>query len=265
MREINLLWMYPDILNLHGDRGNIMAFIKIAESMGAALNITKSNSAAEMPDLEDIDIIYAGAGQLRNMKSVAEDLKTKSDEIESFVNSGKYILVLGTTGCVFGNKASTNDGEVFSGLGLLKMNAKELDRTEMPMLTREVYGDDIYCKPDESTEIIGCQIQRMDFTLEDGQMPFARLLYGYGNNCGGDDEGAVYNNLIFTNVMGPLMACNPWFGVKILGDILQKKGEPQTDSPNNLSYMTYALESLKLKKQFIKDKKKLPGIIYKEF
>lgn len=269
MREINLLWMYPDILNLHGDRGNIMALMQIAESLQVKLNVTKSNSAEGAGDFNDFDMVYFGAGQLRNMQTVAEDLKTRADNISSFVESGKYVLVLGTTGCVFGKEISFSGGEKCQGLGILNMNAKELERTEMPMLTKEVYGDDIYCVCDDSTEIIGCQIQRMDFTLEQGQKPFAKVIYGYGNNCKDGTEGAVCNNLIFTNTMGPLMSCNPWLGRKIFEDILQKKGESvensPVDSPLSVSYMDYAVESLKLKKQFIKEKKKLPGIIYKEF
>lgn len=33
MNEINILWMYPDILNLHGDRGNIMAFERVRRNV----------------------------------------------------------------------------------------------------------------------------------------------------------------------------------------------------------------------------------------
>ena len=29
--EINLAWMYPDILNLHGERGNAQAFKHVAD------------------------------------------------------------------------------------------------------------------------------------------------------------------------------------------------------------------------------------------
>ena len=42
--KMNLVWLYPDILNLHGDRGNVMAFKKIAESMDVELNIIKVGS-----------------------------------------------------------------------------------------------------------------------------------------------------------------------------------------------------------------------------
>lgn len=43
MEEINLAWMYPDILNLHGDRGNIMAFERIANIFDIKLNVHRIN------------------------------------------------------------------------------------------------------------------------------------------------------------------------------------------------------------------------------
>ena len=33
MNKLNITWCWPDILNLHGDRGNVMALVRIAEKM----------------------------------------------------------------------------------------------------------------------------------------------------------------------------------------------------------------------------------------
>ena len=34
MNTLNITWLYPDLLNLHGDRGNLMAFERVGKAMG---------------------------------------------------------------------------------------------------------------------------------------------------------------------------------------------------------------------------------------
>ena len=38
---VNVAWMYPDILNLHGERGNAKAFELVSKKMGVKLNIDR--------------------------------------------------------------------------------------------------------------------------------------------------------------------------------------------------------------------------------
>ena len=42
--ELNILWIYPDILNLPGDRGNLMAFEKIGKLLDIKVNVNKVES-----------------------------------------------------------------------------------------------------------------------------------------------------------------------------------------------------------------------------
>lgn len=257
--EINVLWLYPDKMNLHGDRGNMMAIANIADSLGIKLNIIRANTASEAGDVSLADLIYIGPGQMRHMKNFTDDLRTIEADLKSYVENGGYFLIIGSSGCMLSKNFTRYDGSVESGLGILDMTAKELDRTKMPYVTREVYGDDILFKTDDGMEIAGCQIQCMDFDLKNAQ-PFGKVIYGYGNNTMDGTEGARYKNVIFTNTVGPLFSLNPWLAVQILSDIAKKKGSDAEFDENSVSYMDFAKESIKLRKQFIKEKHKLPGI-----
>lgn len=260
--EINIVWLYPDILNLHGDRGNVMALLKIGEAMELPVNLIKVNNADELPDLEAVDLIVMGAGQLRDIDYVKNDMLKYEEKLRAYVEQDGYILITGSTGCIFGSKYYLEDGKEAAGLGIFDMEARALNRTKMPMLTKEVYGDDIYWKTEDGMEIIGCQIQRMDFKLGGSTTPLGRLVYGYGNNCRDDKEGARYKNVLFTNTVGPLLSGNPWFGIKILKEAAARKGlETAEPDEQKLDYLKMAKNSFALKKAFIKDKKKLPGII----
>ena len=260
---MKLLWMFPDILNLHGDRGNVMALSSIARAMGLNLEIVKASDADSVPDPGGVDLVLLGAGQLRDMPTVAEALSPLREAFRSYAEAGGAVLATGSGGCLLGTAFYPEGGEPCEGLGLLDMTARELCRTAQPMLTKEVYGDDIYWRTEEGTEIIGCQIQRMDFTLGASCRPLGETLYGYGNDLSGA-EGAKIGNVLFTNTVGPLLACAPWFGVKLLSGIAERRGEDISGfREEDVPFMAYARASFSKKRAFILEKKKLPGIVNK--
>ncbi|MBQ9936375.1 MAG: hypothetical protein IJO70_11060 [Lachnospiraceae bacterium] len=255
--NINIAWVYPDILNLHGDRGNMMAIEKIAEAMGIEANITKINYGENI-NFENTDFIFMGAGELRDVEHVVEKLDV--DGFKSYVEAGGYVLAIGSTGCVLGKTLTIENGKVINGLGILDINAKELCRTKMPYVTKEVYGDDIWWTY-KDMEIIGNQIHRVDYTLGNVE-PLGEVNYGYGNDLGGK-EGARYKNVILTNTVGPLLTANPWMGADLICEIMKAKGNEVSADLDKLEFMEYAKEAIELRKKFIKDKFKLPGIIHK--
>lgn len=256
--NLNIAWVYPDILNLHGDRGNMMAIEKIASAMGVNANIKKVNYGDSI-DFENTDLVFMGAGQIRDMEHVLEKISGSADAFKEYVENGGYVLAIGSTGCVLGKKLTLENGYEIKGLEILDITAKELNRTKMPYVTKEVYGDDLWWKYDDM-EIIGCQIHRVDYTLGDVK-PLGQVVYGYGNDLGGS-EGVRYKNVIHTNTVGPLLSSNPWFGERLIKEIMAEKGENVDGDINKLEFFSYAKESMELKKNFIKDKFKLPGIIH---
>lgn len=255
--NINIAWVYPDILNLHGDRGNMMAIEKIAVAMGIEVKITKINYGENI-DFENTDLVFMGAGELRDIEHVLE--KLDAEGFKSYVEAGGYVLAIGSTGCVLGKTLTVEGGKIINGLGILDITAKELCRTKMPYVTKEVYGDDIWWTY-KDMEIIGNQIHRVDYTLGNAE-PLGEVLYGYGNDLGGN-EGARYKNVILTNTVGPLLTANPWFGADLICEIMKAKGDEVSADLENLEFLEYAKESIELRKKFIKDKFKLPGIIHK--
>ncbi len=255
----NIAWVYPDILNLHGDRGNIMAIEKIASAMGIETNINKIGYGDTI-DFDNTDLLFMGAGQLRDVEHVVKAMSSFADDLKTYVEKGGYVLAIGSTGCMLGKSLSLENGETVAGLGILDITAKELNRTKMPYVTKEVYGDDIWWKY-KNMDIIGCQIQRVDYTLGDVE-PLGEVVYGYGNNLGGS-EGARYKNVLLTNTVGPLFSANPWFGAEVIRNIMDSKGEEVSPDLEKLEFLSYAKEAIELKKKFIKEKFKLPGIIHK--
>lgn len=192
MEELNIVWAYPDMLNLHGDRGNVMALERIAKQMDIKTNIKRIDSYEDKIDFNSADIIFFNPGELKVMPSIIEALEKQREELEEYINNEKIIVVIGTTGSIMAKETKRIDGSSIKGLGILDMNCTE---------RKMVYGDDIHFSlvEDSSQELIGCQIQMIDTELQ-SDISFGQIIYGMGNNSG-KSEGAKYKNVIFTNTL----------------------------------------------------------------
>lgn len=192
MEELNIVWAYPDMLNLHGDRGNVMALERIAKQMDIKTNIKRIDSYEDKIDFNSADIIFFNPGELKVMPSIIEALEKQKEELEEYINNEKIIVVIGTTGSIMAKETKRIDGSSIKGLGVLDMNCTE---------RKMVYGDDIHFSlvEDSSQELIGCQIQMIDTELQ-SDISFGQVIYGMGNN-NGKREGAKYKNVIFTNAL----------------------------------------------------------------
>ena len=172
MNEINLVWLYPDILNLHGERGSIQAFKKVADNLGIKLNIIRIDDYSQEIDFEKIDIMIFLPGELKVMPIIKDTLSKKQEEIYQYILANKYLIAVGTTGALLGKKIIRQNGEEQEGLSLLDFNVKE---------RKMVIGDDLYFYVRETKqEIIGSQIQMIDIE-ENCEQPLGSIIYGYGN------------------------------------------------------------------------------------
>lgn len=234
-KEINLAWMYPDILNLHGERGNAKCFKYVANLLGITLNIDRIDNIEEQIDFEKYDILLFNCGEMKVVKTMLEFLNPQIDKLKNYIANEKYILLSGTTSSLFGNKITLLDGTNFEGLKILNADFKERNM---------VIGDDLYFTLDDGTEILGSQIQMVDVMVND-ETPLGTIKYGYGN-IGNSFEGIRKENIIYTNCLGPAFVKNPWFAEKILRDICSKKEiEIKDEIKPNYEIETKSLESCK--------------------
>jgi CobQ-like glutamine amidotransferase family enzyme len=205
-KTLNLFWMYPDILSLHGERGNIQSFKKTSENLGINLNITRIDQYKDNIDFENADIIMFLPGELKVMPQIVETLEQYKEQLYKYILNNKYIIATGTSMAIFAKQIVRENGEEIKGLGLLDMLITE---------RKSVIGDDIYFNIEETKqEIIGSQIQMIDIELAETK-PLGKVNYGYGNN-GTMYEGAREKNLLCTNALGPVFVKNPWWTEEII-------------------------------------------------
>ena len=245
-KTLNITWLYPDLLNLHGDRGNLMAFKSVGEKMGLQVNINRVDTFSQEINFDESDIIFMNAGEIKTVKSIVENIKKYGDAIYDYAEKGKVIVAIGTTGAVLGKELKRCDSTTIDCLGLLDVNAVE---------RKEIYGDDIHftLNDENKTEIVGVQIHLVDFFNENTSQPLGNIVYGKGNNDCDYTEGCRKNNVIFTNALGPVFVKNPWFTQMVIKDALKAKG---IDDIEELDDSVFDIErkSAELIKLFIKNK-----------
>ena len=245
---LNVVWAYPDILNLHGDRGNIFAIKKVAELLDIETKITKIEKYEEKIDFENADIILFNVGEVKVMPTIIEALKKQEKELKEYIEQGKIIILIGTTGCIMAKETLRKDSSKFEGLGILDMQCTEREN---------VYGNDLHCvlRENENIEIMANQIQLIDTKLN-SDIAFGTVKYGMGNN---DElkltEGAKYKNVIFTNALGPVLVKNPWYTEKIIKLAMENKGE-KIEKDINKEQFEIETKSMECIKKFIENKRK---------
>ena len=243
---LNITWLYPDLLNLHGDRGNLMAFEKVGKKMGLDVTINRIDTFAQAIDFENSDIIFMNAGELKTVSSIVENIKKYGNAVYEFVEAGKPLIAIGTTGAVLIDSTKRTNGSTVEGLGII--HAEAIER-------KEIYGDDLHFSltEEETFELMAVQIHLVDFFLKDEKDALGKLIYGKGNNDTDSTEGGKYKNAIFTNALGPVFVKNPWYTERIINEALKAKGlEPA--APIEDSFFEIERNSFKTIGAFIKQK-----------
>lgn len=131
---IKLLHLYPDIMNLYGDYGNIVMLKKHIEDQGFSVILDKKSIGDEI-NFDEYSFVYIGSGTEKSMDRVLKDLQRYKDKLEKYINDKKFILATGNSFEMFGAKI---DGD--EGLNIFDFEVKrEKDRTTSDIIYNSDY------------------------------------------------------------------------------------------------------------------------------
>lgn len=243
METIKAGVLFPDTLYLHGERGNQLALKRVAKEAGYDLDVEKITMADDFHPL-DYDILFMPAGELVRAQAVREKLMPVRNELIGFIESGRPLIVIGTSAAFFGDEITYRNGDKTQGLGLIPVDFHENDA---------VYGDDLWYKAKyhgKSFELVGNQIMMADWERKGGK-PFGSIRYGYGNKKG-PFEGVMMENSVFTNTLGPLLVLNPDFTLEVIRTAAENKHIKTEEQPVD---MTLEMKGRDARKAFIRQKR----------
>lgn len=201
--ELNICHLYPDILNLYGDRGNIITMKRRLESRGIKVNIDEC-SIGQPLNADKYDIFFIGGGQDFEQEVLLRDLSSgKAQDIRTAVEEEKTFLAICGGYQMLGQYYKTWDGvqlDFIGAIGVHTIGAKERMIGNYMFRTTPESGD---------TVVVGFENHSGKTYLSEQVAPLGMMLSGNGNNGEDKTEGARYKNVFGTYSHGSLLPKNP--------------------------------------------------------
>lgn len=213
MQEITILHLYPDLLNLYGDIGNISCLQKRLEWRGYPVKVVRCTSDDDQIDLEHTDIVFIGGGSDREQKIVCSKLLEKKQQLSEYVEKdGVVVAVCGAYQLL--GKYYKLDDETIEGLSILDITT---ERGETRLIGNVIAKCDLFEQPIVGFENHGGR------TIINHHKPLAKIIKGYGNTGETGYEGVHYKNVFATYIHGPLLPKNPQLCDAILTCALKRR------------------------------------------
>ena len=183
--------LYPDLLNLYGDRGNIACLMKRCIWRGIEAETIEFNTGDQI-DFSKLDIVLLGGGSDREQAIVCKSLLEIQSEFKDYVEDGGVVIAVCGGYQLLGKYYKLeNDNFVLDS-----------ELVDMPVVGFENHGGRTYLN---------------------GNKPFGKVLYGAGNDGKSGYEGVVYKNVIGTYLHGPLLPKNPQVSDYLIRKALERK------------------------------------------
>lgn len=206
MYELNICHLYPDLLNLYGDRGNIIAIARRSQWRGIKVNISDI-SIGDKFDAEKYDIIFLGGGQDFEQEVIQDDvLNKKGNEIRNAIENDKIFLAICGGYQLLGNYYKTWDGkeiEFLRALDLWTIGSKKR------MIGNFCFECDFLKTDSFDGRVVGFENHSGRTYLGPSVRPLGKIVKGYGNNGEDGFEGAIYKNVYCSYSHGSLLPKNP--------------------------------------------------------
>ena len=211
-RKITIGHLYPDLLNLYGDRGNIACLMQRCKWRGIEAETIEFELNDEI-DFTKLDIVLLGGGSDREQMIVCQKLKSIQKDFKDYVEDGGVVIAVCGGYQLLGKYYRTEDG-IIEGLDLVDLYTEQEGGR---LIDNVVLNSDLFDLPVEGFENHGGR------TYINGNKPFGKVLYGSGNDGKSGYEGVVYKNVIGTYLHGPLLPKNPQVSDYLIARALERK------------------------------------------
>ena len=183
--------LYPDLLNLYGDRGNIMCLQYRCRQRGIQVTVDEI-SVGDPFDHTKYDLLFIGGGQ---------DFE---QEVVLAICGGYQML---------GKYYQTYTGERLDYIGAVDFyTVGEKER---------LIGN--YAFDTEFGRVIGFENHSGRTYLGKGVAPLGKMVSGYGNNGRDGTEGVHYKNTFCTYSHGPVLPKNPALADKLIETAMRRR------------------------------------------
>ena len=214
---MRILHLYPNLMNLYGDYGNLKVLISHLKDLGIEVQLDRKEINEDF-DIFSYDLVYMGSGTESKQLAALNDLMKHALEIREYLEQDKVLLFTGNAMELLGESIDDH-----KALGILNFKVRITDKR---------YTGDVIMDNDELGKIVG--FINKSSLIENGQ---DHKLFSYdfkdNNLTDNDYEGWRYHNGFGTHIIGPVLIKNPPFMDLIIrlvsGDKYQKITYPYED------------------------------------
>ncbi len=209
--KLTVCWMYHDIMDLYGDRGNIMVLKKRCLDRGITFDLQICGIGDDI-DLSTFDLVFFGGGADREQSLIIDDLKKRKANIQQALDKQTFFFLVCGGYQLFGKYYIDANGNKMEGLGFFDYETKA-------GLNKERCIGNIVIECDmEGERFLVVGFENHGGQTKNVQTPFGDVLAGYGNDVSSKKEGFYNGQVLGTYLHGPLLPKNPK-----LADIIIKK------------------------------------------
>jgi CobQ-like glutamine amidotransferase family enzyme len=202
-RPLRIAHLYPSLLNVAGDGGNLMAIQRRAQWRGIPVDVVAVEKG-ETPNFRKFDIVLFHGGQDVEMAVAAADFAFKTPSMRDAADDGVLIFAVCAGLQLLGHRYISNAGEEMIGAGILDLETRGGPQRFMQHAACEVTIDGV------TETVVGFENHSGLTELGPGCEPFGRVIAGAGNNGKDGFEGARSGNVFATYLHGPCLPKNPW-------------------------------------------------------
>lgn len=191
-------YLYPDLMNIYGDTGNIICLSKRCEWRGIEVEVNNISIGDKLKKGE-CDIFFFGGGQDQSQNSVAKDLKVKARILKEEAEKGVPFLSICGGYQLLGEYYQPFDGPKLEGIGIFPTYTKASnDRMIGNIIINSEFG-----------KLVGFENHSGKTYLTEDAKPLGKIIKGFGNNGEDKTEGCIYKNAIGCYMHGSLLPKNP--------------------------------------------------------
>jgi len=221
---LRLCALYPELMNIYADRGNIAVLRARCEWRGLGFELA-SSTVGEPLDGGAHHLFYIGGGQDRDQIAVAEDMQaTKRDALHSAAGRGAAVLAVCGGYQLLGHSYQLGEREL-PGVGLVDLHT--VREAGERLIGNCAIESDLGTGP---RTIAGFENHGGRTYLGAGEKPLGRVLAGHGNNDRDGFEGVRRGNVVGTYLHGPLLPKNVWLADRLIELALGVELDPLDDA-----------------------------------
>lgn len=222
--DLRIAFLYPELMNIYGDRGNIVTLSRRAQWRGIEVTVDRV-SIGDTIDPTYYDFYFFGGGQDKQQIAVSHDLQgQKGDALKEAVEGGAVILSVCGGYQLLGHYYRPFDGDDLPGIGLFDAHTDAGNTRWIGNVLIESY------LPRVGT-IVAFENHSGCTYLHEGCAPLGRSLIGGGNNGQDGMEGAVYKRAYGCYLHGSLLPKNPRLADLLLTQALEHRHGPVELAP----------------------------------